>query len=198
MFCLSVVFLFLSTGLIFAQNQTTSVADSINSQFKDVIESANNYQDYKVVKRFKLENLRKTTREEIQGLEENIVGLNKKIDQQQAQIDQIQQKLKKANTDVENATKSKEELSFLGIRTQKGTYKTIVWIVVLLLVLILIFFIYKYKQSHRITVEARDNLKANEHEFDDYRKKALEKQQRLGRQLQDERNKVAKKNTNNS
>ena len=66
------------------------------------------------------------------------------------------------------------------------------WVIVFALVLILVFFIYKYKQSNVLTKEAKKNLAENEAEFDEYRKKSLEKQQKLGRQLQDEKNKQNK------
>ena len=40
--------------------------------------------------------------------------------------------------------------------------------------------------------QAADVLKELELDFDDYKRKALEKEQKLGRQLQDERNKLLK------
>jgi len=77
--------------------------------------------------------------------------------------------------------------------TNKGTYQTTMWVIILALVLILLFFIYKFKNSNVLTKEARKNLAENEAEFEEYRKTALEKQQKLGRMLQDEKNKQANK-----
>ncbi|MGB8374852.1 MAG: hypothetical protein WCE57_05990, partial [Salegentibacter sp.] len=64
------------------------------------------------------------------------------------------------------------------------------WGIVALLVVALLFFIYRYKSSNATTKEANQRLRETEKEFDAYRAKALEKEQRLGRQLQDERNKA--------
>ncbi|MAM18272.1 MAG: hypothetical protein CME35_04800, partial [Gramella sp.] len=58
-----------------------------------------------------------------------------------------------------------------------------------LLLLLIVLFI-KFKSSHTATREARQKLQETEKEFDTYRSKALEKEQRLGRMLQDERNKT--------
>ena len=69
----------------------------------------------------------------------------------------------------------------------------LMWGIVGLLLLALLFFIFRYRQSHTHTVEARNKLHSTEKEFDVYREKALEKEQRLGRLLQDERNKASDK-----
>ena len=57
----------------------------------------------------------------------------------------------------------------------------------------LIFFIFKFKGSNAHTQEARQKLADVESEYEEYRKKALEKEQKMGRLLQDERNKAVKK-----
>ena len=46
-----------------------------------------------------------------------------------------------------------------------------------------------------MTKEAKKRLDDTEKEFDIYKKKALEKEQRLGRLLQDEKNKVNRMNS---
>jgi len=170
--------------------------NSINSQFEEVIENSNNYQDYKVVKRFKLTELQKNTTAKINALNQEIESSNKTIQEQKASVDNLKSQLNETKNNLNQVTQEKDEISFFGIPTQKGTYQTIMWVIVLVLVLILIFFIYKYKQSSILTKEAKNNLSEYEVEFEDYRKNALDKQQKLGRQLQDEKNKQTKNNNN--
>ncbi len=55
--------------------------------------------------------------------------------------------------------------------------------------MVLLFFIYKYKNSNSTTKEAKKNLAEIEDEFDDHRRTALEREQKVRRQLQDELNK---------
>ena len=66
--------------------------------------------------------------------------------------------------------------------------------IVAVLALALVFFIFKFKGSNAHTQEARQKLADTEHEYEEYRKKALEKEQKMGRLLQDERNKAVKNN----
>ena len=183
----SILSIFLSG---FAQEENTSKKDnSINTQFEEVIEESNNYQDYKVVKKYKLTQLQKNTVNRINGLNKEIEDSNKTIKEQEAKIENLKSQLNSTKNDLNQVTQEKDEISFFGIPTQKGTYQTIMWIIVFVLVMVLVFFIYQYKKSKVLTKEAKKNLADNEAEFDEYRKKALEKQQKLGRQLQDEINK---------
>jgi hypothetical protein len=60
---------------------------------------------------------------------------------------------------------------------------------VLGLIVSLLFFIFQFKQSNAITIESKLALKESEKEFDIYKVKALEREQRAMRRLQDELNK---------
>ena len=190
--------LFLALSLIFttnfltAQEENNEEKNTINDQFNEVIEGSNNYQDYKVVKRYQLTQLQKSTVNRIEALNNEIEASNKTIEEQKLKIENLKSELNNTQNNLNQVTEEKDQISFFGIPTNKGTYQTIMWVIVFALVLILIFFIYRYKQSNVLTKEAKKNLAENEAEFDEYRKQSLEKQQRLGRQLQDEKNKQNK------
>jgi len=57
------------------------------------------------------------------------------------------------------------------------------------LLVFLIVFIYKFKNSNAITKAARKSLEETELEFEEHRRVALEREQKVRRQLQDEINK---------
>ena len=136
--------------------------------------------------------IQKNTVNRIESLKEEIVTSNKTIEEQKLKIENLKAELNNTQNNLNQVTEEKDQISFFGIATDKSTYQTIMWVIVFALVLILVFFIYKYKQSNVLTKEAKKNLAENEAQFDEYRKKSLEKQQKLGRQLQDEKNKQNK------
>jgi len=80
-------------------------------------------------------------------------------------------------------------MPFLGVQTTKATYSIVMWSFVVLLLSFLGFFIFKFNQSNTITKEAKGNLKELELEFEEHRRKALEREQKVMRKLQDELNK---------
>jgi len=83
-------------------------------------------------------------------------------------------------------------MSFLGMQVSKSTYNSILWTVIAGLLGTLLFFIYKFKKSNTLTQEARSNLSELEVEYEDHRRRALEREQKISRQLQDEINKYKK------
>lgn len=178
----------------FAQEkQEEQVDHSINGQFNELIESSNNFKNYKVISQSKIIQLQKNTSAEINRLNQRIDTANTTIDKQKSMIEHLQSNLSKTNNNLESVTAEKDEVAFLGMPTSKSTYRVIMWGIILVLALLMIFFIYQFKRNHALTKEAQKNLRENEAEFDEYKKKSLEKQQKLGRELQDERNKLARK-----
>ncbi|MDT0687289.1 hypothetical protein [Autumnicola psychrophila] len=161
----------------------------IRAEFDELIETSNNYQGYKVVEYDQLIELRNTTSEYIDELRNEITTQENTIDRQNQELEEFEIQLQDTEADLERVNNEKDAITFLGIPFSKAGYKTVMWSVVGLLILALLFFIYRYKSSHTTTKEARQRLKETENEFDAYRAKALEKEQRLGRLLQDERNK---------
>ena len=172
-----------------------STTNPIQQEFQELIESSNNYQEYKVVNYDDLINLRDNTNDYIQELKDQITVGKNTADQQEDEIANLEGELKTTQQDLQKVTEEKDNIVFLGLPLTKGTYMAMMWGIVAILILALLFFIYKFKNSNSVTKEAKKRLDDTEREFDAYKKKALEKEQRLGRLLQDEKNKVNRMNS---
>lgn len=186
---------FLSFCIIFigfqlqAQDTLAKQQNPIEDEFQELIENSNNYQGYKVVDYDKLIRLRNNTKSHIGVLKNEITVQKNRVDQQNEEIQNLKNELGTTQNNLNKVTEEKDALTFLGMPFTKGGYKAMMWAIVAILLLILIVVLIRYKRSHSATREAQLKLQETESEFDIYRKKALEKEQRLGRQLQDERNK---------
>lgn len=165
---------------------------TIDQQFTEVIEGSNNYQQFKVIEKVKMSRLQANTKEKISSLRTEIASLKSEMETKQTAALKVRTDLENTQQALEITKSEKDSIVFLGSQMQKGTYQTMMWSIVGLLFLGLLFFIYKFKNSHTLTKEAQHKLDETEAEFDNYRRKALEKEQKLGRQLQDERNKALK------
>ena len=128
----------------------------------------------------------------IQGLQQEITGLSTTIGEQKNTIDKLQNELATIGANLDTVTQEKGSMTFLGARMAKSKFQTIVWSFAGILLLGLLWFIFKYKNSNSITRDMRRKLNEVEREFEDFRKRALEKEQKMGRLLQDERNKSVK------
>lgn len=183
------VFVLVSVFQMNAQEDSLATDTPIQDEFTNLIEGSNNYQGYKVVDYDKLIRLKSTTNTYINDLKAEISTHKSTVDQQNAEIKNLEDQLKTTQQNFDDVSKEKDALMFLGMPFSKGGYKAMMWGIVLVLLVILVILFFRYRSSHSAIRESRQKLDETEKEFDVYRTKALEKEQRLGRMLQDERNK---------
>lgn len=166
--------------------------ENIKTQFDVVIKKSGRYQEYKVVKRVWLDKLKGNTIDSLKTLESKLNSSNQKIIAQQTSITNLEASLAKTNEDLSAVTEEKDNMTFLGMSFTKGNYKTMMWTIVGALLALLAFFVFKFKNSNSVTIQAKKALAETEAEFEDHRRRALEREQKVMRKLQDEINKQRK------
>ncbi|MCM5661404.1 tRNA (guanine-N1)-methyltransferase [Galbibacter mesophilus] len=171
------------------ENKLSLTEGTIDNQFEYIFEKANNYQDYKVVKRNWLLLLKKNTLDSVARLENELASSEELTTTQRAKIDSLNKQLASTNQQLSRVTEEKDSISFFGALINKPAYKGIMWGIVALLALILALFVYKFRNANAITQDARKSLAELEEEYEEHRRKALEREQKARRQLQDEINK---------
>ena len=194
---ISLILALFAINTISAQEvETTEVQgpkiNTINQQFEDLYNGSNSWEDYKNIKKGDFIKLQKNAVDSISNLKTEIKSLQENIDSQKSEVSQLNDSLAETKSTLSATIEEKDSIYFFGVPMSKGGYMSMMWGIVAILALALIFFIYKYKGSNSHTQEARKKLNDTELEYDEYRKKALEKEQKMGRMLQDERNKALK------
>lgn len=165
---------------------------SVKNQFDYLINKSNRYQNYKVVQYNWLQKLKRNVEDSIAKSQKEIVLNYQTINKQKATIDSLQASIKSSNKNIETLTNEKQSISFLGMQIKKTTFKSILFFIIGALALLLAFFISKFKQSNSITQHTKEALKELEDEYNEHRTKALEREQKVMRKLQDELNKNKK------
>lgn len=164
---------------------------------RTVVDKSNNYQQYKVIEKVEINAAIKKVFTEFELLTAEISELNDSIQSQDAQVQSLKKELSGLNTELTDLQNEKDEIQFLGMSLTKSAYNALVWSIIGVLVILLLFFIFKFNRSNLLTKEAKQNLKNLDADYENYKRIALEKQQKLGRQLQDEKNKNQKLNKGN-
>jgi len=181
--------LFLGFALLVLPAIAQENSPTLEDQFVDVIEKSNRYEDYKVVKIYKLNNLRKNVLDSITSYQDSLNNAHGKIDQQEYEFTLAKDSIATLQSELSLSKQKEDGISLFGSLIKKSTYKITMWAIIGLLGLIAFFLFYKFKNSNNITKEANQKLEETEAEFDDHRQKNLEQQQILRRKLQDEINK---------
>ena len=168
----------------------------ISNQFDYIAKRSGNYRAdgvrYEVVKETNLFKIRKNVLDSIAAMNKKTSDLKSTIAEHETTITSLNKKLEETTTNLSSVTEEKDSMSFIGIPVSKGTYNFILWTIIGGLFLLLGLFIYRFRNSNILTQEAKQNLSELEIEYEDHRRRALEREQKISRQLQDEINKQKK------
>lgn len=184
-----IAFIFIFTQSIIAQENLPEQPNTVENQFNELYKKSNNYQIYKVIKKNEYLRLQKSILDSIKVIKTDAASKQVKINEQQKSITELQTKIDTLNTDLATSIGKEDAISFIGIPLNKATYNTIVWGIIFALLAGLAFFIYRFNNSNVVTKETKSLLADTEEEFEQYKRKSIEKEQKLRRQLQDEINK---------
>lgn len=178
------------TTLAFSQeNEQGNRNGTLNEQFEYVIQKSNNFQEYKVVKKDYLLQLKKSSNDSVQKNKKELIDLKKQATSYQADLAKLNDTLKTTQANLKELQIAQNNVDFFGTAMSKTNYNYLMWGIVSTLFLILILLFFQLKSAKSSASESKENLEKTEADFEDYKHKALEKEQKLGRQLQDEINK---------
>ncbi len=172
-----------------AQETPIEQPNTIENQFIELYKSSNNYQIYKVIKKNEYLKLQKNILDSIKVIKTDAASKQATINEQQNNISELQTKISTLNKDLTSSIDKEDTISFIGIPLNKATYNSIVWGIIFALLIGLAFFIFRFNNSNVVTKETKSLLAETEEEFELHKRKSLEKEQKLRRQLQDEINK---------
>lgn len=191
-FILFITFFSITISSFSQSNKQFIDTGSVNNQFDYLIEKSNRYQDFKVVKINWLLQLKSNVADSLTASKKEIINNYGLLNSQTSTIDSLKIALNKSNETIDTLNSEKQSVSLFGIQFNKGVFKGIMYSIIALLALLLAFFITKFKQSNSITKQTKSLLKDVEEEFENHRKVALEREQKVMRKLQDEINKQKK------
>lgn len=180
------LFLILSGWLVQVHAQETP---DLENQFEDFYRASSNYQEYKVVKRADLIDFKNNVLDTVTTYREAVTQLQSEIESQQIENEILSKQHDEVKTSLTTAQQNRDNFSFLGIQISKSVYSLIVWGIICALAIALSLYVYKYNNSNSTTRDAQGKLQETEDEFASYKQRAMEREQKLKRQLLDEQKK---------
>lgn len=192
------IFLFCSvfTGLQAQEGQKTQSINegSIIDQFEFVIKKSSNWSDekgqsYEVIKRNMMLTLKSNTIDTLNAFQARLDSTKNIVSTQQKEINTLKSDLAKTEDSLASTNLEKDSLVFLGIQMSKSRYNSLVWSIIAVLLVLLLIFIYRFKNSNVVTKATKSALVEMENEFTAHRRNALDREQKVKRQLQDMINK---------
>jgi hypothetical protein len=188
----------LFTVTIHAQTKTEKAALSLNdgtidNQFEYVIQKSYTYRGngkiYKNVERHWLYALKAHTLDSLKALKKDLSDTQANVDTQANEISGLKTNLADTQNNLNKTNKEKNSMALFGLQMSKTIYNLLMWSIIAALFVLLLLFIYKYRNSNSVTRLTKNTLLDIEEEFEEHRRNALEREQLVRRQLQDELNK---------
>ena len=193
-FSIFLIFASIFVGTTQAQTESDKATLSLNDgtiddQFEYVIQKSNRYQEYKVVKTNWLFTLKAHTLDSLKALKKDLSDTQAIVDTQANEISGLKTNLTNTQNNLDKTNKEKNSMALFGLNMSKTIYNLLMWSIIAALFVLLLVFIYKFKNSNSVTRLTKNTLLDIEEEFEEHRRNALEREQIVRRQLQDELNK---------
>ena len=186
------ILLFSFTVSLYFSQENKDTKESIENQFEEIYKKSNSYQAYKIIKKRYYQDLKQNTLDSLERSKKIISDKDRLLFTQKNKLKKDSILLSKTTLELKDSIKREKSISFLGILVSKKFYNILLWGIVIILLMSLSLFIVKFIRNNRTTKKAQRNVIDLEEEFELFRKKSVQREQKLRRQLQDEINKQRK------
>ncbi len=164
---------------------------SLEERYRLMKDNAQTFKDYKVIKQEVLNGVLAITLDSIALLEKNLA-------ESASTIAAFEEKVKAANALRDNTLAAMTEMEYdathmtvFGISFNKSFFASLVGIIIVSLLALLGIITGRLKMVYTTLKEKLESLDITTKEFEEYKRRALDKQMKISRELQDERNRLA-------
>lgn len=175
------------------ENQLSRNEGTIGDQFEYIISKSYTYRGngkvYKNVQYHWLTELKASALDSLNVKDKKLAETNAVVQTQANEIENLKNNLANTQSKLDNTNAEKDSMSLFGLQMSKGGYNVLMWSIIGGLLALTLLFIYRFNNSNSATKTAKLKLDELETEFEEHRRVALEREQKVRRQLQDELNK---------
>jgi len=169
---------------------TSKIDPTLSGQYQLMLSKSKTLNGYKLVNPSRLSLFWKNVRDSLAVNQKQLVVTRKKIQDQAKEISKLNKQITGTESSLANSNAKLNEISFLGIGFTKSNYNLIVWGLIITLAIALAIIILR-SAKHIHEAKYRSTLYEEiSQEYQNYKTKANEKEKKLARELQDERNKL--------
>lgn len=187
---LSIFFLFFIT-CGFAQQLTLQqkLQSNLNleAQFQVLVAQSKTLDtDFKVIRKTNIEIIQKNVRDSVSKYTKEISALKSNSSSSVATLTSLRDSLHSSLSELAVEKSKTDSITFMGISFEKPTYHTLVWTIIGVLAVALFIILITFRKAKVDAVEHQKTAEEVQADFQAYKKKALDTEQKLKRQLLDE------------
>jgi hypothetical protein len=189
------LFLGLAFSLVLNTGFAQEASSTLDEQFNELIESSNSVKsssgrEYKVVNLQDLNAIWRNVQNNMAASKEDLSATQNKVESLNQEVAKLTQKIDEQQSIVEASEHAATHISVLGLDIPKDKFVAAFWITTAILLVLLAGAIFQFKRSRKVTQRTQLNFVQLQEEMEELRRTSLEKERRLRRELQTERNAV--------
>jgi len=108
-----------------------------------------------------------------------VAQLNSRLSERNFEIETLNTELGRTKNERDEAITNKNSLTIFGIGMNKVVYNSVMWFIVLGLAALAVIMLVLFRRSHVVTSQTKNELQTTQEEFEEYRKTAREKYEKL-------------------
>jgi hypothetical protein len=167
--------------MLMAQYSMPAVMDSasLENQLEYVQERTRIYNDFRAIREDIFQKLKGNVLDSLAKERLEVAHLNSVLTERNFQIENLSSDLARAKSERDQAIRTKDSFTLLGIQMQKALYSTVTWIILLGLALLVVLLFLMFKRSHAVTSHTKKEFENTLEEFEEYKKSSREKYEKL-------------------
>ena len=167
--------------LLHAQSGAIAVLDSaaLESQLEYIHSNTRVYNNFRAIRDDIFVKMKGNVIDTLNAEKLEVAQLNSRLSERNFQIETLNTDLARTVNERDEAIKTKNSLSILGIQMNKVLYNSVMWFIVLGLAVLAIIMLALFRRSHAVTSQTKNELETTQKEFEEYRKSAREKYEKL-------------------
>jgi prefoldin subunit 5 len=150
------------------------------------LQSRNQDKDFKIIRKTNLDIIRQNVKDSLSTYKKQISELKGDASSSAGSITGLQDSVKNLSSALEQEQQKTDSISFLGIQFSKSSYHMMVWIIIVVLAVALFAILAAFRKAKVDTDESKHTVDELQEELQSLRKKSMEREQQLKRQLLDE------------
>jgi preprotein translocase subunit SecF len=163
----------------------------LNERYQLLKSKSQNYKEYKVIRENVLDNFWKIVRDSVASKEAAISVREKNIQDLKKELSETQTDLKEKEASMEEILHDSTHIRVFGVNFSKSVFITTVGLIIGALILVVVLISGRLKMIHSSLKERADAYNSLNTDYEEYKRKAMEKQTKLSRELQTERNRFS-------
>jgi preprotein translocase subunit SecF len=156
---------------------------------QSLVERAATQEDFRVIRQTALMQFQANLVDSLGRMRKEQARSRTQMADMEARLKKTEELLTQAEASYQEISTQRDSMTFLGIPISKSVYQSLVGVLLAVLAVVAGYFYFRFRSRNGVTSRVEKLLLETQEEFDQYKKRAIEREQKLKRELQDELNK---------